>query len=212
MKILIPCEYSGRCRDAFIAKGHDVISCDFEETEIPGPHYKGDVYDILFSEHWDMIIAFPDCTAMTVAGNRHYGAGMPKYAERLKALKWTAKFWNDCKKAADRVCFEQPVSVLASMASLPYPFYVHPYEFGHPEQKATGLYLHNLYPLTPTDNIYEYMMTLPKKERERVFYMSPGPDRWKERSRSFQGIMDAMADQWNGEECLYSSDQADLFG
>ena len=88
MKVLVACEYSGTVRDAFLAKGHEAVSCDLLETDVPGPHYQGDIFDMLCQE-WDLIIAHPPCTALAVSGNAHYGQGMAKHAERIEAAKWT---------------------------------------------------------------------------------------------------------------------------
>jgi len=195
MKILIACEYSGVVRDAFIKRGHDAISCDLLPTDSDGPHHQGDVYAML-SDRWDLIIAHPPCTALTVAGNKWYGEGQPKYSERLASAKWTENLWHKCKSVAPSVCFENPVGVLSRMTSMPKASYVQPYQFGHLEQKKTGLFLHNLAPLHETKNVYAEMMTLPKRKRERLHYLPPSPDRWKLRSQTFQGIADAMAHQW----------------
>ena len=195
MKILIGCEYSGRVRDAFIARGHDAISCDILLTDAPGPHYQGDVHDML-NQTWDLIIMHPPCTALTVAGNSTYGEGQPKYAERLASVKWTVDLWNDCKAVSPRVCFENPVGVLRRLGGMHAPQYVQPYQFGHMEQKKTGLFLHGLPPLVPTNDVYDEMMKLPKNVRERLHYLPPSPDRWKIRSTTYQGIADAMAEQW----------------
>jgi len=197
MKVLVAFEYSGVVRDAFITKGHDAKSCDLLPTERPGPHYKGDIIDML-KQDYDLIIAHPPCTALCVAGNSTYGLGKDKYKERMDSAKWTQCLWYQCKKWSPRVCFENPVGVLTSMTDLPKPQYIQPYQFGHKEQKKTGLFLHGLGPLIETNNVYEEMMKLPKKERERIHYMSPGPERGKARSLTFQGIADAMADQWGG--------------
>ena len=198
MRVLVLCEYSGRVRDAFIKMGHDAWSCDLLPSEsFLGPHYQGDVFDML-NQSWDLIIAHPPCTALTVAGNRHYGEGKLKYQERLDAAAWTDKLWDACKKAAKRVCFENPVSVLSRLTSLPKADYIHPHGFGHKEQKKTGLHLHNLKPLKPTDDVYDEMMLLPKRERERVHHLPPSPDRWKLRSTTYQGVAQAMAEQWGG--------------
>ena len=195
LKILIGCEYSGRVRDAFIARGHDAISCDILPTDAPGPHYQGDVRDML-NQAWDLIIMHPPCTALTVAGNSTYGEGQPKYAERLASVKWTVDLWNDCKAVSPRVCFENPVGVLRRLGGMHAPQYVQPYQFGHMEQKKTGLFLHGLPPLLPTNDVYDEMMKLPKNVRERLHYLPPSPDRWKIRSTTYQGIADAMAEQW----------------
>lgn len=195
MKVLILCEYSGRVRDAFIAKGHDAISCDLLPTDVPGPHHQGDVYGML-NERWDLIIAHPPCTALTVAGNSTYGEGQPKYDERLEAVRWTVAPWENMKEKSPKVCLENPVGVLRRLGGMPKPQYVQPYWFGHMEQKKTGLFLHGLEPLRETNNVYDDMMKLPKNQRERLHYLPPSPDRWKIRSTTFQGIADAMADQW----------------
>lgn len=195
MKILIACEYSGIVRDAFIAKGHDAISCDLLPTDKTGPHHQGDIFELL-NQKWDLIIAHPPCTALTVAGNKWYGEGQPKYRERLDSAKWTEKFWLKCIKQSPKVCFENPVGVLTRLTCMPKANYIQPYQFGHPEQKKTGLFLHGISPLEEVNNVYDEMMKLPKKERERIHYLPPSADRWKIRSTTFQGVADAMADQW----------------
>ena len=195
MKVLVACEYSGRVRDAFIAKGHNAMSCDLLPTDALGPHHQGDVYDML-SQDWDLIIAHPPCTALTVAGNSTYGEGQPKYAERLEAVEWTVNLWNAMKAKSPRVCMENPVGVLRRLGGMHAPQFVQPYQFGHMEQKKTGLFLHGLLPLVETDNVFEAMMELPKNVRERLHYLPPSSDRWKIRSTTYQGIADAMAKQW----------------
>ena len=195
MKVLVACEYSGVVRDAFIKRGHEAISCDLLPTDSPGPHYQEDVYDVL-PKGWDLIIAHPPCTALTVAGNSTYGEGQPKYNERLEAVKWTTQLWENFKSVAEKVCLENPVGVLQRLGGMPKPQYVHPWQFGHMEQKKTGLFLHNLPELKPTNNVYEEMIKLPKNQRERLHYLPPSPDRWKLRSKTYQGIAEAMAEQW----------------
>lgn len=195
MKILIACEYSGTVRDAFNALGHDATSCDLLPTDSPGPHHTGDIYDML-DQQWDLIVAHPPCTALAVSGNAWYGEGMPKYQQRLDACAWTRKLWDKCLEVSPRVCFENPVGVLPRLAGFPKPKYVQPYQFGHTEQKKTGLYLHNLEPLTDTNNVYAEMTLLPKRERERMHYLPPSPDRWKLRSTTYKGVAEAMAEQW----------------
>lgn len=195
LRVLVGCEYSGRVRDAFLARGHDAISCDLLPTDSPGPHYQGDIFDMLDQE-WALIIAHPPCTALTVAGNAHYGEGQPRYNERLESVKWTRKLWDKCLSVSDKVCFENPVGVLTRLGGFPKANYIQPYEFGHLEQKKTGLFLHGLNPLIQTNNVYDEMMKLPKNIRERVHYLPPSLDRWKIRSTTFQGIADAIADQY----------------
>lgn len=195
MKVLIACEYSGTVRDEFIRHGHDATSCDLLPTDSPGPHYQGDVFDLLNRE-WDLIIAHPPCTALAVSGNAWYGEGQPKYSQRLESVEWTKKLWGACVDASPKVCFENPVGVLPRLGGFKKPQYVQPYLFGHTEQKKTGLFLHGLEPLIETNNVYEEMMKLPKRERERLHYLPPSPDRWKIRSTTYQGLADAMAEQW----------------
>lgn len=199
MKILVACEYSGRVRDAFRARGHDAWSCDLLPTDAEGPHIQGDVIKHLKGVpdgYYDLIIAHPTCTALTVAGNKWYGEGQPKYQERLDSAVWTQMFWDLCKRKANRVAFENPVGVLARLTDIPKATYVHPWQFGHKEQKKTGLHLYNLPPLKPTNIVYDEMMKLPKRERQRLHYLPPSEDRWKIRSTTYQGIADAMAEQW----------------
>lgn len=196
MKVLIACEYSGTVRDAFIKLGHDAISCDLLDTDVPGPHYKGDIYGML-DEYWDLIIAHPPCTALAVSGNRWYGKGQPRYNDRLVSAAWVEALWNKCCSVSNKVCFENPVGVLTRLTTMPKAHYVQPYQFGHKEQKKTGLFLHNLPALTETDNVFVEMMKLPKHEREKMFHLPPSPDRWKIRSTTYQGIADAMANQWD---------------
>ena len=135
---------------------------------------------------WDLIILHPDCTAMGVCGNKHYAYGKPRYQERLDAVMWTLDLWAKAKRHCKRVVLENPASVI-------FPFlenvqYVQPWMFGHGETKKTGLALHNLPKLVPT-NIVE-------GREQRIWKMAPGPNRKRDRSESYQGIMDAMAEQW----------------
>ena len=200
MKVLIACEYSGTVRDAFIADGHDAMSCDFLPTDVPGAHHQGDVIAYLNDvpdQSLDLIIAHPTCTKLCVSGNSTYGAGMPKHAERIESAKWTENFWILAKSKAKAVVFENPVGVLNRLTSMPKPHYIQPYEFGHMEQKKTGLFLHNVAPLKPTNNVYAEMMKLPKNVRERLHYLPPSSDRWKIRSTTYKGIAQAMASQWS---------------
>jgi hypothetical protein len=197
MRVLIGCEYSGTVRDAFTERGHDAMSCDLLPTESEGLHYQGDIFDLLTEgAEWDLIILHPPCTALTVAGNKWYGEGQPRYDERLAAAEWTEELWLQANKVSPRVCLENPVGVLNRLTCIPKATYVQPYEHGHLEQKKTGLHLHGLAPLQPTNNVYDEMMKLPKNKRERLHYLPPSPNRWKIRSTTFDGIAKAMAEQW----------------
>lgn len=199
MKLLVACEYSGTVRDAFLRAGWDAISCDFLPTDVAGPHHQGDVIEYLKSfpnEAFDLIIAHPTCTKLCVSGNSTYGEGKPRYAERLESAKWTQDFWELAKVKSRAVVFENPVGVLPRLTTMPKPSYVQPYEFGHMEQKKTGLFLHNVQPLKPTNNVFTQMMELPVNQRQRLHYLPPSPDRWKLRSKTYSGIAEAMANQW----------------
>lgn len=199
LNILVACEYSGTVRDAFNKLGHNAVSCDLLPSDAGGEHIQGDVIkhlDPLRDNHYDLIIAHPECTKLCVSGNKHYGRGKPKHQQRIDSAQWTQDFWDLAKMKAKRVCFENPVGVLVSYTNMPKPNYVQPYQFGHMEQKKTGLFLHNLPPLVETNNVYDDMMKLPVNVRERMFYLPPSADRWKIRSTTYQGIADAMAKQW----------------
>lgn len=193
MNVLVACEFSGIVRDAFLKQGHDAWSCDLLETErLPERHFQGDINEVLDRGYlWDLIIAHPDCTKMAVCGNKTWA----NTKGRLDAQEWTRRLWDKCCKRALKVCFENPVSTLSRVMPVKAQ-YIQPHQFGHPETKKTGLWLWNLPPLEPTNDVYEYMMTLPKKERHKIWYASPGKDRGKERSRFYPGIAQAMAEQW----------------
>lgn len=202
MKVLVGCEYSGTVRDAFLRLGHDAFSNDILPTESnPERHIQGDIIKAIRSRKWDRIIIHIPCTAMGVCGNRTYGKGKDRHQERLDAVEWSISVWDEAVENCDKVAMENPASVLFPAlrdrrgARIQY---VQPWMFGHKEQKKTGFALHNLPDLDETDNVYDAMMLLPKAERERVFYMSPGPDRGKERARFLKGMADAMAAKWGG--------------
>ena len=185
MKILVACEYSGVVRDAFIANGHDAISCDLLPTDKPGPHIMGECTPVIARGGWDIIIMHPPCTALAVSGNRWYGSGMPKHDERAEAIEWTLGLWELAKSHARiGVAMENPVGVLPMKPTQ----YIQPWQFGHGETKKTGLWLHNLPPLEPT-NIVE-------GREQRIWRLPPTADRWKIRSTTFHGIGEAMAAQW----------------
>ena len=196
MRVLVGCEESGVVREAFRAKGHDAWSNDIIPARDNGPHILGDVFEAINMYNWDLIILHPPCTALSVSGNKTYGAGKEKNYLRKESLIWTKELFEQAKiKATIGVCLENPVGVLWKYLD-ETPQYVQPWMFGHTEQKKTGLLLHNLPRLHPTNNVYEEMMKLPRKEREKIFYMSPSKDRGKERSVTYKGIAEAMAEQW----------------
>ena len=191
MKVLIACEFSGTVREAFRRRGHDAWSCDLLPTEIPGQHVEGDVLSIL-DAGWDLMIAHPPCTHLAVSGARWWAT---KAAEQDEAIK----FFMDLANAnIPKIAIENPISIMSSRWRKPDQI-IQPWMFGHTEQKATCLWLEGLKPLAPTNNVKEEMMLLPKNQRERLHYLPPSPDRWKERSRTYLGIAEAMALQWGGD-------------
>ena len=191
LKVLVACEYSGRVRDAFIGGGHDAMSCDFLPTDAPGPHYQGDVRDVL-DYPWDLMIAHPPCTDLSVSGAAWFAK-----KRLVGAQQASASFFLLLAKAdIPRIAIENPVCVMSSLWRKPDQT-IQPWMFGHKEQKATCLWLKGLPLLTPTNNVKDEMMELPKNERERLHYLPPSKDRWKIRSETYQGIADAMATQWS---------------
>ncbi len=186
MRALVACEYSGRVRDALRSRGVEAMSCDLLPTERPGPHYQGDVRDVLH-DGWDLLIAHPPCTHLAVSGARWF---KHKQKEQAEALDFVRMLLN---APIPRIALEQPISIVASRIA-PTSQVIHPWQFGHGERKTTCLWLINLPHLVPTNVV--------AGREERVHRMAPGPDRWKERSRTFQGVADAMADQWSNVDQL----------
>jgi hypothetical protein len=196
MRVLVACEFSGRVRQAFRDLGHDAWSCDLLPSEDGSAyHVQGDVLCVV-ADRWDIGIFHPPCTDLAVSGARHFAA---KKADGRQdaALDFVRALLG---APIPRIALENPVSIISSKVRKPDQI-IQPFMFGHPERKATCLWLKGLPPLLPTHDVEAEMMALPKRERERVHYMPPGPDRWKNRSRTFQGIATAMARQW-GEYAL----------
>ena len=194
MNVLIACEYSGIVRDAFIEKGHNAISCDLLDTEQSGPHLKGDVRSLLNME-WDLLIAHPDCTYLTNSGVCHLHTDESRWAKLDEAAEFFKLLLNS---DIPKKCIENPIPHKYAVERIgrKYDQLIQPYMFGHKERKATCLWLEGLPLLTETNNVKEEMLLLPKAQQQRIHYLSPGPDRWKERSRTFKGIAQAMASQW----------------
>ena len=191
MKVLIACEYSGRVRDAFTKLGHDAWSCDIIPTEKEGKHYEGSVLDIL-NEGWDLMIAHPPCTYLSNAGARFlYPKGVLNQERFTKGLEAKDFFMALFNAAIPRIAIENPIPSKAY--GLPnYSQTIQPYEYGHPFQKRTCLWLKNLPKLVPTNVVQERQSTkIPGN-----WFNKGGKDRQKERARTFEGIADAMAAQW----------------
>lgn len=195
MKVLVACEYSGVVREAFRKLGHHAWSCDLLPSEDNSPyHYQGDVLDYIgdrpgFSHrnpyYWDLMIAHPPCTHLAVSGARHFAAKQASGVQQ-EALEFVRRLL-DC--GIPRIALENPISIISSRIRKPDQI-IQPWQFGHGETKATCLWLKGLPKLVPT-NIVE-------GREPRVHMMPPSPDRWEERSRTYQGIADAMAMQWGG--------------
>lgn len=195
-RVLIGCEESGKVRDAFAELGHDAWSNDLIPSRHGGKHLQMDVVDAIFDHGpWDLIILHPPCTALAVSGNSTYGKGMPKHHERIGSVIWTRELFRMAKSQCKHVALENPVGVLGEIDGVK-PVYIHPWQFGHMEQKKTGLWLHGLPPLHPTVNVYEAMMSLPKNVRQRLHYLPPSPTRAMQRSETYLGIAYAMSNQW----------------
>ena len=183
MRVLIACEFSGTVRDAFIEKGHtDTWSCDLLDTEgkYQLNHYKGDVKDILH-DGWDLMIAHPPCTHLAVSGARYF---KDKKELQEEALEFVRVLMN---APIEKICVENPVSVISTKIRKPDQ-YIQPWQFGHGETKKTGLWLKNLPLLKPTEIV--------EGRDGKILSYSPSPDRWKKRSKTYEGIAKAMADQW----------------
>jgi hypothetical protein len=192
MNILIACEYSGVSRLECAALGHKVISADFEPADDGAPnHYQGDVFDLIGSSHFDLMIAHPPCTDLAVSGAAWFKEKIAD-GRQQKALDFVQRLMD---APIERIAIENPVSVISSKIRKPDQI-IQPWMFGHTEQKKTCLWLKNLPKLVETNNVYEEMMLLPKNQRERLHYLPPSPDRWKLRSRTFEGIAAAWAQQW----------------
>jgi len=190
MRVLIACEYSGKVRSAFEKMGHDAVSCDLLPTEKPGFHYTGDVFDII-NEGWDLMVAHPPCTDLAVSGAAWFKEKIAD-GRQQRALDFVKALMD---APIPMIAIENPISVISSKIRKPDQI-IQPWMFGHRETKATCLWLKGLPKLVPTTDLKEETMALPRKERMRLHYLPPSADRWKIRSETFQGIADAMANQW----------------
>ena len=193
MKVLVACEYSGRVRDAFRALGHTALSCDLLPTDVAGPHYQGDVRDIL-NDGWDLMVGHPPCDHLAVSGARWFKEKRADGRQQA-AIEF---FMTLANAPIDRIALENPVSIMSTQWRKPDQI-IQPWQYGHGETKATCLWLKNLPPLRPTDIV--------EGREAKVHKMPPGPDRWKLRSTTYQGIATAMADQWG---CLEELGEPDV--
>jgi hypothetical protein len=195
MKILIACEFSGTVREAFAKLGHDVTSCDLEPTSLPGKHYQGDVNDII-NDGWDMMIAFPPCTHLAVSGARHFEQKR-KDGRQQQGIDF---FMSIINAPIPKIAVENPIGIMSSLYKKPNQI-IHPYHFGHEASKSTCLWLKEL-PLLNHTNVVSKgeFVTFPSGKRMTKWYADSAKNnavtRTKIRNTTFQGIADAMADQW----------------
>lgn len=181
MKVLVACEFSGTVRDEFAKFGHEAMSCDLLDTETPGPHYKGDVRDMIYNGVWDLMIAHPPCTHLASSGARWW---KDKAADQAKALAFVTELM---AAPIPRIAIENPVGKIGSVIRKADQI-IQPWMFGHGEVKTTCLWLKNLPNLEPTQVV---------NGRDQKCWKQPeSKNRWKHRSRTYTGIAYAMAAQW----------------
>ena len=217
MRVLVACEYSGTVRDAFLAAGHDAMSCDLLPTDSPGPHYQGDVFDII-NDGWDLMIAHPPCTYLSVSGMHWTTRGLRDPQLTEDALDFVRRLM---AAPIDKIAIENPVSVISSRIRKPDQV-IHPYQFGHDASKKTCLWLKNLPLLKTTDFVEPRMvccgLTMKRGDKHSCpncngskaakprwgnqtdsgqNKLAPSADRWKDRSRTYPGVAAAWADQWS---------------
>jgi site-specific DNA-cytosine methylase len=186
LKVAVICEFSGTVRDAFTRLGHDAISFDLIPSETDGKHYEGDIRELPLEywEQFDLAICHPPCTHLAVSGARWFKDKVKEQQEALEFVRYLMKL------PIPKIAIENPISIISSKIRKPDQI-IQPWQFGHGETKATCLWLKNLPLLIPT-NIVD-------GREAKVHKMPPSPDRWKERSRTYKGIAEAMAEQWGGK-------------
>lgn len=182
MRILVACEYSGTVRDAFAALGHHAVSCDLLPSEKPGLHHEGDVKGLI-DLGWEMMLAFPPCTDLASSGARWFPEKLASGTQQ-RSIEF---FLSLAHANIDKICIENPVGIMSTHYRKPDQI-IQPWQHGHGETKATCLWLKNLPKLKPSNVV--------TGREQRIWKMKPGPERWKERSRTFPGIAAAMAAQW----------------
>ena len=196
MKVLVACEYSGTVRDAFRARGHDAMSCDLLPTDVPGPHYQGDVFDVI-NDGWDLMIAHPPCTYLSVSGMHWTTRGLRDPQLTEDALIFVKRLMD---APINKIAIENPISVISSRIRKPEQI-ITPYQFGHDASKKTCLWLKNLPPLRPTNFVEPRIVNGKPRWGNQTDSgqnkLAPSADRWKIRSETYKGIAEAMASQWS---------------
>lgn len=202
MKVLVACEFSGIVRDAFARLGHDAMSCDLEPTERPGKHYQGDVRDVIGGGGWDLMIAHPPCTYLCSSG-LHWNKRVPGRAELTEDALEFVRFLLDAP--IEMICLENPIGCISTRIRKPSQT-IQPYQFGHDASKATCLWLKNLPLLRPTQLVEPRIVNGKSRWGNQTDSgqnkLAPSADRWKLRSATYEGIAEAMAQQWGGLESL----------
>lgn len=190
MRVLVACENSGKVRDAFIGAGHDAMSCDLLPTDVPGPHYQGNVRDVI-NDKWDLMVAHPPCTHLAVSGAKHFHKKQMEQSEALDFVRYLMD------APIERICIENPVSIISTKIRKPDQI-IQPWQFGHEAQKTTCLWLKNLPKLVPTNIVGkgEFYIS-PQGKRLPRWYSDNNSSKF--RSETFQGIADAMASQWGAK-------------
>jgi hypothetical protein len=202
MKVLVGCEYSTIVRDAFRSRGHEAWSCDLLPCEgDPQWHIQGDVFPVIRSNHWDLIILHPPCTRLSVSGQWYVKRNPKAQEEQEKALRFTESLWTAAQYHSCSVALENPIGVLSTRSYLGKSSQIiQPYQYGEDASKATCLWLHNLPKLTPTQSIAPRMVNGKPRWANQTDSgqnrLPPSVNRWKDRSRTYQGIANAMANQW----------------
>lgn len=195
MRVLVACEYSGAVRNAFIKAGHEALSCDILPTDQPGPHYQGDVRDILY-DGWDLMVAHPPCTYLSVSGMHWTKRGLRDPQLTEDALEFVQLLLD---APIEKIALENPVSVISSRIRKPDQI-INPWQFGHDASKKTCLWLKNLPLLVPTNIIEPRIIDGKKRWGNQTDSgqnkLAPSDDRWKIRSETYAGIAAAMAEQW----------------
>lgn len=196
MRVLVACEYSGRVRDAFIAQGHEALSCDFLPTDSPGPHYQGNVLDVI-DAGWDLMVAHPPCTYLCSSGLHWNGRTPGRQALTDEALDFVRLLLN---ADVPRIALENPIGCISSKVRKPEQI-IQPWQYGHDASKATCLWLKGLPLLTPTEIVAPRVINGKGRYGNQTDSgqnkLAPSADRWKLRSETYQGIATAMATQWS---------------
>jgi len=195
MKILVACEYSGIVRDAFIKRGHFAMSCDLLPTDVPGPHHQGDVFEII-DRDWDLMIAHPPCTYLCSSGLHWNGRVAGRQEKTDEAVEFVRRLLD---ANIPRIALENPIGCISRLIRKPEQI-IQPHQFGDDASKSTCLWLKNLPLLIPTKNIPPRIIDGKSRWANQTDSgqnrLGPSDDRWKERSKTYQGIADAMAFQW----------------